>query len=144
MTEEIFRADAYVKSCEAAVTAVTDGGIVLDRTVFYPLGGGQPGDTGVLTTANGTIVAIADTVKEMGTGIHLHVPADGAPSLQVGDRVTAEIDWERRYKHMRIHSCLHLLCAVIEAQLFFAGHSGLSRWFGERVTLHGQIAKGTV
>ena len=114
MTEEIFRADAYVKSCEAAVTAVTDGGIVLDRTVFYPLGGGQPGDTGVLTTANGTIVAIADTVKEMGTGIHLHVPADGAPSLQVGDRVTAEIDWERRYKHMRIHSCLHLLCAVIE------------------------------
>ncbi len=114
MTEEIFRADAYVKSCEAAVTAVTDGGIVLDRTVFYPMGGGQPGDTGVLTTANGTIVDIADTVKEMGTGIHLHVPADGAPVLQVGDRVTAEIDWERRCKHMRIHSCLHLLCAVIE------------------------------
>jgi misacylated tRNA(Ala) deacylase len=114
MTEEFFRADAYAKSCEAAVTTITDGGIVLDRTVFYPLGGGQPGDTGVLTTANGTAIDITNTVKEMGTGIHLHVPADGAPVLQVGDRVTAEIDWERRYKHMRIHSCLHLLCTVID------------------------------
>ena len=114
MTEEIFRADAYAQSCEAVVTTVTDGGVVLDRTVFYSTGGGQPGDTGVLVTAGGARVAIADTVKEMGTGVHLHVPADGAPVLQVGDSVTAEIDWERRYRHMRIHSCLHLLCAVIE------------------------------
>jgi len=114
MTEEIFRADAYAQTCEALVSAVTDGGIVLDRTVFYPSGGGQPGDTGVLVAAGGTRVAILDTVKEKGTGVHLHVPADGAPTLQVGDTVSAEIDWERRYKHMRIHSCLHLLCAVIE------------------------------
>ena len=114
MTEEIFRDDAYAPSCEAAVTAVTDGGIVLDRTVFYPTGGGQPGDVGVLVTAGGVGVDIADTVKEKGTGIHLHVPAEGAPSLQVGDTVKAEIDWDRRHRHMRIHSCLHLLCAVIE------------------------------
>ena len=114
MTEEIFRDDAYAQSCEAAVTAVTDGGIVLDRTVFYPTGGGQPGDVGVLVTAGGVRVDIADTVKEKGTGTHLHVPAEGAPALQVGDTVKAEIDWDRRHRHMRIHSCLHLLCAVIE------------------------------
>ncbi len=114
MTEEIFRDDAYAKTCEATVTGVGEYGIELDRTVFYPAGGGQPGDTGVLRTPGGTEVAIADTIHEKGTGVHLHVPADGAPSLSVGDTVTAEIDWHRRYAHMRMHSALHLLCSLIE------------------------------
>ncbi len=116
MTEEIFRDDAYVKTCEATVIEVNEYGIQLDRTVFYPAGGGQPGDTGVLriTSGTGAEVVIADTIHEMGTGIHLHVPADDAPALSVGDSVTAEIDWDRRYAHMRMHSGLHLLCAVVE------------------------------
>ena len=116
MTEEIFRDDAYVKTCEATVTGVNEYGIQLDRTVFYPAGGGQPGDTGVLriTAGTGAEVVIADTIHEKGTGIHLHVAADDAPPLSIGDSVTAEIDWDRRFAHMRMHSGLHLLCAVID------------------------------
>ncbi len=114
MTEEIFRQDAYMRSCEATVTAVDERGIVLDRTVFYAAGGGQPGDTGVLRADGAAPVAIADTLKDRGTGEHLHVPAEGAPLLAVGDRVTAEIDWQRRHRLMRMHTCLHLLCGVID------------------------------
>ncbi len=114
MTEEIFRDDAYAKTCEATVTGVGEFGIELDRTVFYPAGGGQPGDTGVLCATDGAEVVIADTIHEKGTGVHLHVAADGQPSLSVGDKVTAEIDWHRRFAHMRMHSGLHLLCALIE------------------------------
>jgi len=113
MTEELFREDAYARSCEAVVTAADARGIQLDRTVFYPMGGGQPGDAGTLSTADGHSVTIADTVKDRDTGDHLHVPADGAPALAVGDRVTAEIDWDRRHRLMRMHTCLHLLCAVV-------------------------------
>lgn len=112
MTEEIFRSDAYAKSCEATVSAVDGSGIVLDRTVFYPKGGGQPGDTGALTTADGRVVAIVATVG-VGDGI-LHVPADDAPALAVGEAVTAAIDWDRRYRLMRMHTCLHLLCAAVD------------------------------
>ena len=104
MTEEIFRDDAYAKTCEATITRVGEYGIELDQTVFYPAGGGQPGDTGFLRTALGVEVVIADTIHEKGTGLHLHVAADGAPGLSVGDEVTAEIDWHRRYAHMRMHS----------------------------------------
>ena len=118
MTEEIFRDDAYAKICEATVTGVGEYGIELDRTVFYPVGGGQPGDTGVLRTSGGNEVVIADTIHEKGTGVHLHVAADvpvgGQPPLSVGDKVTAEIDWDRRYAHMRMHTALHLLCALVE------------------------------
>ncbi len=112
MTEEIFRDDAYARTCEATVTAVDGRGIVLDRTVFYAQGGGQPGDTGFLRTADGREVPVTGTVKDGDD--HLHVPADGAPALNIGDGVTAEIDWDRRYKHMRMHTCLHLLCSVVE------------------------------
>ncbi|MCH7487805.1 MAG: alanyl-tRNA editing protein [Proteobacteria bacterium] len=112
MTEEIFRSDAYAKSCDATVSAVDGSGIVLDRTVFYPKGGGQPGDTGKLTAADGRVVAIVATVG-VGDGI-LHVPADDAPALAVGEAVTAAIDWDRRYRLMRMHTCLHLLCAAID------------------------------
>ncbi len=112
MTEEIFRSDAYAKTCEATVTAMETSGIVLDRTVFYPKGGGQPGDTGALTAADGRAVAVVATVKA-GDDI-LHVPADDAPALAVGEAVSAAIDWDRRYRLMRMHTCLHLLCAAIE------------------------------
>ena len=112
MTGEIFREDAYARSCDAVVTAVDAAGIALDRTVFYPTGGGQPGDSGVLRTGDGRQVHVTDTLK--GAGGIVHVPADGAPALVPGDAVSAEIDWPRRYRHMRMHTALHLLCAVIE------------------------------
>jgi len=112
MTEELFREDAYLKECAATVRAVTaDGALVLDRTVFYPTGGGQPGDTGTLTKSDGTAVPIVDTRK--GEAGILHVPAEGSV-LAVGDQVTAVVDWERRYQHMRMHTALHLLCACID------------------------------
>ncbi|NQU62321.1 MAG: alanyl-tRNA editing protein [Rhodospirillales bacterium] len=114
MTEELFREDAYEKSCEAVVLKVNERGIRLDRTVFYPAGGGQPGDTGVLRSADGQEIPIIDTIKAPGSGEHFHVPAEGAPTLTEGDNVKAELDWDRRYAHMRMHSGLHLLCAIVE------------------------------
>jgi misacylated tRNA(Ala) deacylase len=114
MTEEIFREDSYAKSCEATVVSVGDDGIELDRTVFYATGGGQPGDTGLLRTDDGREIAIADTRKSRDTGQHLHVPAEGSALLNAGDKVVAEIDWERRHRLMRMHTALHLLCASVE------------------------------
>jgi misacylated tRNA(Ala) deacylase len=113
MTEELFRADAYLKDCEAVVTAADAAGIRLDRTVFYPLGGGQPGDTGTLTLADGSTIEIADTRKGTGPGEILHVPAPGQPTPAPGTKVKAAIDWKRRYVHMRVHTSLHLLSAVV-------------------------------
>jgi misacylated tRNA(Ala) deacylase len=111
--ELVFREDAYAKSCPAVVTAVDERGLRLDRTVFYPLGGGQLGDTGVLRLADGSTIAIADTIKGPAPDEVIHVLAAGAVAPAVGTSVTAEIDWERRHRLMRMHSCLHLLCAVI-------------------------------
>ncbi|MGE4219765.1 MAG: alanyl-tRNA editing protein [Alphaproteobacteria bacterium] len=88
-------------------------GIMLDRTVFYPAGGGQPGDSGALRLRDGRIVPIATTVKGDGAENIIHVPAEGAPLPAEGDAVIAAIDWERRYRHMRVHSALHLLCALV-------------------------------
>ncbi|HWB48959.1 MAG TPA: alanyl-tRNA editing protein [Stellaceae bacterium] len=113
MTELLFRDDAYLRSCAARVTAVNARGIRLDRTVFYPTGGGQPGDTGVLRLADGTEIAIVDTVKGDGVDAVVHVPAAGANLPPPGTAVTAEIDWRRRHNLMRMHTCLHLLCAVV-------------------------------
>jgi len=113
MTEELFRADAYLKTATARVVAVEAGGIVLDRTIFYPSGGGQPGDSGVVTLGDGTRIAIADTRK--GDNGILHVPAEGQPAPAAGAEVALEIDWARRHRHMRMHTALHLLCAVIPA-----------------------------
>lgn len=114
MTEELYRDDAYLKTCEATVTAVHEGGIELDRTVFYYTSGGQPGDTGTLSREDGVTLDIADTRKDRDSGAHLHVPAEGAPALTVGDKVTAVIDWDRRHRFMRMHTCMHLLCSVID------------------------------
>ncbi len=117
MTEEIFRQDAYAKSCEAKVIAVNETGIELDRTVFYPTSGGQPGDTGILKTSDGASIRIADTRKDRDTGAHLHIPEDEGHGLKPGDSVTAEIDWDRRRRLMRMHSCMHLLCSIIEGDV---------------------------
>jgi misacylated tRNA(Ala) deacylase len=113
MTEEMFRDDPYLRSCAAKVVAVDESGIRLDRTVFYPTGGGQPGDTGALERADGVRVVVADTRKGAAPGEIVHVPAAGQPALAVGDEVTAAIDWERRHRHMRMHSAMHVLCAVV-------------------------------
>ncbi|HEY7608084.1 MAG TPA: alanyl-tRNA editing protein [Alphaproteobacteria bacterium] len=117
MTEELFRGDGYLKSCSAKVVEVRPEGIVLDRTVFYYESGGQPGDSGRLSRADGTVVGIADTKRDKASGAILHVPQAGAPALAAGDTVMAEIDWERRHRHMRMHTCLHLLCAVVPGQV---------------------------
>ena len=115
MTEELFRADAYARACEASVVAINDrGGIVLDKTVFYPTGGGQPGDSGRLTTRDGREIQVATTVKGEAPGEIVHVPAAGQELPAIGAEVTAEIDWQRRHRHMRIHTCLHLLSAILD------------------------------
>jgi misacylated tRNA(Ala) deacylase len=113
-TECLFRDDSYLKDCEARVVAVTDqGGIVLDRTIFYATSGGQPGDTGSLT-AGSVRVAIETAVYTDAAKTEIaHVPAAGSPALNVGDQVTANIDWDKRYARMRMHTALHLLSAVL-------------------------------
>ncbi len=111
--EMVFRNDAYARSCPATVTAADARGIRLDRTVFYVEGGGQPGDSGVLRLADGSAITIVNTVKGDAADDMLHIPAEGAVLPAAGTPVTAEIDWDRRYRHMRMHTCMHLLCAVV-------------------------------
>jgi len=111
--EQVFRDDVYARDCEATVTSVDDRGIQLDRTVFYPTGGGQPGDCGTLTTSDGTTVIIVNAIKDDGPDGVLHVPSEDAPAIQSGSQVTVEIDWERRYRLMRMHTCMHLLSVLV-------------------------------
>ncbi|MFC6488627.1 alanyl-tRNA editing protein [Nitratireductor sp. GCM10026969] len=112
-TEALFRDEPYLKSAEAAVLGINDrGGIILDRTVFYATSGGQPGDTGVLTRADGTAVTIAATVTGHTKDEIIHVPAAGAALPEPGERVLLEIDWERRHRLMRMHTACHLLSAI--------------------------------
>lgn len=115
MTEELFHDDAYRRTCPARVVRHDDAGIVLDATIFYPLGGGQPGDTGTLTTADGRTLAITDTRRDRETRDIVHVVDAAAPRLEPGTEVTLALDWERRHRHMRMHTCMHLLSAVIKA-----------------------------
>lgn len=116
MTEELFREDATLLACEATVVAVDETGIVLDRSLFYPLGGGQAGDAGTLTTAGGAALAIADTRKHKErAGDIAHVPAPGADlsAFTPGTVVTLQVDTARRRAHMRFHTATHLLCALV-------------------------------
>ena len=122
MTQELFRQDAYLKECQATVTAVSDQGIALDQTVFYPLGGGQAGDSGVLVLESGALLAIADTRKAKdaeGRPLNeiLHIPLPDQQSLlstlQIGTRVLARLDWARRHRLMRFHTSTHLLCHLV-------------------------------
>jgi misacylated tRNA(Ala) deacylase len=112
MTEPVFRQDAYLRTCQARVLEAGPAGVVLDRTVFYPLGGGQPGDTGCLRTADGREWRVVDTRKGE-EGRILHRLEEGAGPPEVGQRVEAAIDWERRHAHMRMHTALHLLGSVL-------------------------------
>ncbi|HYC18918.1 MAG TPA: alanyl-tRNA editing protein [Pseudolabrys sp.] len=114
-TECLFRDDSYRKSCDARVVALTQqGGIVLDRTVFYATSGGQPGDIGELTTNDGVRLPIETAIYTDAAKSEIaHVPAAGAPEVKVGDAVTASIDWDKRYARMRMHTALHLLSAVL-------------------------------
>lgn len=111
MTEELFREDSYLKTCDARVTAADGNRVYLDRTVFYPTGGGQPGDTGVLLGADDAAYRVADTVK--GDGGIAHVLEEGAAAPAVGDTVTATLDWDRRYRLMKMHTCMHVLSHVV-------------------------------
>ncbi|MGH6728442.1 MAG: alanyl-tRNA editing protein [Pseudolabrys sp.] len=114
-TECLFRDDSYLKDCQARVLAVTEqGGIVLDRTVFYASSGGQPGDSGTLTASEGTHIAIDTAVYTDAAKSEIaHVPAAGSTAVKVGDTVTAAIDWDKRHARMRMHTALHLLSAVL-------------------------------
>ena len=122
MTQELFRDDAYLRECTATIVAVGEQGVVVDRTVFYPLGGGQAGDSGVLMLADGRQLAIGDTRKckdaqgQTTSGI-AHIPAAGQEALlaqlQAGDSVTLRVDWERRHRLMRFHTTTHLLCHLV-------------------------------
>ena len=116
MTEELFREDATMRECSATVLALAEGGVILDRTVFYPLGGGQAGDAGVLQLTDGRQLAIVDSRKSKehpGAVLHLLAPGGDAASLLPGTQVTAQIDWHRRQRHMRFHTSTHLLCALV-------------------------------
>lgn len=114
-TELLFREDAYRRSATARVCAVHERGIELDRTVFYPLGGGQPGDCGILVRESGERLAIADTRKGEAQGSVVHIPAPGLPRPEPGEVVSLELDWDRRYSLMRLHTALHLLSCVVVA-----------------------------
>ena len=113
MTELLFRDDGYLRNCNARVVEADPRGIRLDRTVFYPVGGGQPGDTGVLRLGSGHAIAILDTLKADQPDEVIHVPAPGSALPRAGAELVAEIDWERRYRLMRMHTCLHLLCSIV-------------------------------
>lgn len=115
--ELIFRTDPYARRCEATVLGADATGIRLNRTVFYPIGGGQPGDQGVLRLEDGSTVLIRDTVKGAGPDDVLHLIGPGVALPPAGAKVVAEIDWDRRYRLMRMHSCLHLLCAVVRGDV---------------------------
>lgn len=121
MTEELFRDDATLTACEARVLHADETGIVLDRTVFYPLGGGQAGDSGVLELAGGVRIAIADTRKGAAAAeaprpagiVHVPAPGQDLSALVPGAAVLARIDPARRRAHMRFHTATHLLCALV-------------------------------
>src|SRR5215469_16274173 len=101
MTELLFRDDGYLRSCAARVIAADERGIRLDRTVFYPMGGGQPGDSGVLRLASGQKIEIVDTIKGELPDEVIHIAAPGSPLPEPGTELVAEIDWDRRHRLMR-------------------------------------------
>lgn len=114
MTTALFRDDSYLRTCEAEVVGVNErGGILLDRTVFYAMGGGQPGDCGHLELDDGSRIEIATTIYDDDKSTIVHVPAEGADLPAPGTGLTANIDWARRYRLMRMHTALHLLSVAL-------------------------------
>jgi misacylated tRNA(Ala) deacylase len=114
-TDLLFREDAYLKTAVARVVAIDPRGIELDRTIFYPQGGGQVGDTGAMLRASGERIRIDGTLKADAPDRVLHVPAADAPPLAIGEALTLEVDWPRRYSLMRLHTALHVLSCVVVA-----------------------------
>ena len=112
MTEALFREDSYLRECQATVIAAGPEGIILDQTVFYPTGGGQPGDIGAITWEGGS-VAVSDT-RYGDAGAIRHLTEADAILPAAGTVVTASLDWDRRYLHMRMHTALHLLGSVLQ------------------------------
>jgi misacylated tRNA(Ala) deacylase len=125
MTERLFLDNSTLAHAEARVVAVTEAGIVLDRTIFYARSGGQPGDAGMLRFANGR-ATVAEAVKGEADAI-LHPIAPGDPLPNIGETVTLEIDWVRRHGLMRMHTALHLLCSLIPGAAVTGGSVGLDR-----------------
>src|SRR5579862_6687348 len=115
MTELLFRDDAYRQSASAQVVAVSERGVELDRTLFYPLGGGQAGDTGTLGRGRGAPLSVIDTRKGEGLDRVLHVLAPGSELPEVGETLELRLDWPRRYRLMRLHTALHLMSCVVVA-----------------------------
>ncbi len=122
MTHELFREDARFAACDARIVETTLEGLILDRTVFYPVGGGQAGDVGTIALADGRVITITDTRKHKlpdgtfsGGIVHVVAPDDVAllASMKPGDNVTARIDEPRRHRLMRFHTTTHLLCALV-------------------------------
>ena len=113
MTETLFREDAYLRETTATVVSSDARGIALDRTVFYPQGGGQPGDQGELVLEGGATIPIVNTIYDADRKTILHVPTEGAGLPAAGDAVVARLDWDRRYKRMRAHTALHLLSVAL-------------------------------
>ncbi len=112
-TEELFRSEPYTRVCTASVVSSDNEGIVLNRTIFYPEGGGQPGDTGMLEPATPGLrdIRIIGTERREGEIVHLVEPFTAR--LEPGTQVNLLLDWAPRHRHMRMHTCLHLLCAVV-------------------------------
>ena len=111
MTDELFREDSYLRECDAVVVAIDDAAVVLDRTVFYPLGGGQPGDNGTLSWSGGSCDVVDTRYGE--DGDIRHVLGDTAARPAIGDAVHVALDWARRHRHMRMHTAMHLLGSVL-------------------------------
>ena len=115
MTEQLYRADAYLRDCTARVLGVNErGGIILDRTVFYAAAGGQPGDKGTLEIDGGGSCPIATTVYDADKTTIVHVAPEGSPLPSPGQAVRAVLDWDTRSRLMRMHTCLHLLCSLVK------------------------------
>jgi len=115
-TKELFRSDSYLKTCEAKIIAIDERGVQFNQSVLYPHGGGQLGDQGLIVLSSGDAIDITDTQKDKNTGEQLHlIDETQSATLTVGDIVNVELNWERRCQLMRFHTCLHLLCAIIDA-----------------------------
>ena len=114
-TELLFRDDAYLRTATARVAAAGEGAVELDRTIFYPTGGGQPGDTGWLVRDSGERIAVVDTRKAATPDSVRHLLADGAALPTVGELLTVELDWPRRHAVMRLHTALHVMSCVVVA-----------------------------
>jgi misacylated tRNA(Ala) deacylase len=116
MTEKVFYQDSYQKTHRSTVSSLEEGGVVLASTIFYPLGGGQPGDTGLLRIG-GVDFQVTDTrYAPDRVGIVHYLDADDISGIQPGDQVELELDWARRHRHMRMHTSMHLMCSLISAQ----------------------------